>query len=150
MFRALRFIFGNLLVGWLLAKFLGQYLNYPPELPLRLRPEVPALATAAVFSLLTLPIQRLELKPRIPALLVLALLSIAAFGALSLPLAPADGALIALVIAVHSPLVAALGIVWALLSSLLSYPPVKPAPPRPGLVVREDAPVAEEWIGSQR
>jgi len=150
MLRALRFLLGNLLVGWVLAKFMGQYLNYPPELPLRLRPEVPGLVTAAVFSLLALPANRLALRLRLPALLLAAILSVAVSGAFSLPFAPAEGALIGLVIAVHSPLVVLAGMVWAWLGSLLNYPPVKPVAPRPEPVAREPVPVAEEWIGSRR
>ena len=150
MLRAARFLLGNLLVAWLLAKLLGQYLNYPAELPLRLQPELPALAAAAVFSLLALPVNRFWLSLRIFALLLVAVLSIAASGAFCLPFAPVDGALIALVIATHSPLVASVGIAWACLSSLLNYPPRRPVAPRLEPVAREPIPVSEEWIGSPR
>lgn len=150
MLRALCFLFANLLVAWGLAKLLGQHLNYPLELPLRLRPELVGMAAAAVFSLLAWPAQRWVLKRRLPALLLAALLSIAASGALCLPVARLDGAQIALVVAAHSPLVVSAGLAWALLGSLVVYPPRKSAPPRPQPVLREPIPVAEEWLGSQR
>lgn len=150
MLKAVGFLLGNLVAASVLAQLLGSQLHYPPDLPLRLQPLVPAFVMATVFSLLGLPVALLKGGWRALAILLTMPLSIAAAGAYCLPLDRSGGALMALLIAHHSPLVTLTGAVWGLVWSFLSFRPVKPPPARPVAPPREELPVSDDWSGSER
>lgn len=150
MLKALGFVLGNLLAAWVLAQGLGSLVHYPPEIPLRLQPLLPALIMAGVFSLLGLPLALVPPRQRTPLLLLTIPLSIAAAGALCMPYGRLDGALMGLVIAQNSPLLSLIGAGWGLVWSFVCFRPVKPPPPRPAAPPREELPVSDEWSGSER
>lgn len=150
MLKAVGFLVGNLLAAWVLAWLLGSQLQYPPEIPLRLQPVLPALVMATVFSLLGLPVAALKAGFRASAILLTMPLSIAAAGAYCLPFDRSGGALMALVIAQNSPLVSLAGAGWGLVWSFVTFPPVKPTPPPPVAPPREELPVSDHWSGSER
>ncbi len=150
MLKAVGFLIGNLLAAWVLAQVLGSHLQYPPEIPVRFQPVLPALVLATVFSLLGLPVAALKARFRGPVILLTMPVSIAAAGAYCLPFDRSGGALMALVIAQNSPLVSLAGAGWGLVWSFVTFPPVKPAPPRPAAPPREELPVSDQWSGSER
>lgn len=150
MLKAVCFFLGNGIAAWGLAHFLGSQLQYPPELPLRVQPLLPALSMAVVFSLLGLPVALLKPGPRVAAILLTVPLAIAAAGALCLPLNRVDGALMALLIAQNSTLVSLAGTGWALMWSLIVFRPVKPPPERPPAPPREELPISDQWSGAER
>lgn len=150
MLKALGFLIGNLAAAWVLTQVLGSQVHYPPEIPLRLQPLLPALIMATVFSLLGLPLARLQPKMRTPLLIVTIPLSIAAAGAYCMPFGRLDGALMGLVIAQNSPLPALAGAGWGLVWSFVTFRPIKPPEPRPAAPPREELPVSDEWSGSER
>lgn len=150
MLKALGFVVGNLLAGWVLARMLGSQLHYPPEIPLRLQPQLPAFIMATVFSLFGLPLGRLHPKLRTPFLILTMPLSIAAAGAICMPFGRLDGALMGLVIAQNSPLAVMAGAGWGLIWSFITFPPIKPVTPRPAAPPREELPISDQWSGSER
>mgnify|MGYP001283854767 CR=1 FL=1 len=150
MVRFLGYMLGNLLAAWLLANRLNPYLHYPPEVPLRLQPLLPALAAAAAFSLCSLPTVALKPLVRLPLLLLGTLIAVAIAGAFCLPGDPLGGAGLCLKIAAHSPGAWAAAAAWAVAWNLLVFRTRKPLPPRPAPVVREELPISDQWSGSER
>lgn len=150
MLKAVGFLVGNLLAAWSLSHLLGSQLHYPPEIPLRLQPLVPALVMATVFSLLGFPVALLKAKWRAPAILLSMPIAIAAAGAYCLPFDRTGGALMALTIAQNSPLPSLAGAGWGLVWSFVTFRPVVLPPPPPPAPPREELPVSDHWSGSER
>ncbi|MFN8613195.1 MAG: hypothetical protein U0931_36995 [Vulcanimicrobiota bacterium] len=148
--KLLLFTLGNLLAGWSLSLVLESQLHYPPDIPIRLQPQMAALLTGLFFSLIGFPISWLKARLRTPLIVLSMPVSLAATGATLFSLDRAAGALIALEVAHNSPLALAAGAGWGLIWSLLVYRPSAPPPPPPTPPVREDLPVSDNWSGSER
>ena len=150
MVKAVGFTLGNLAAGWILGGLLASQLHYPPEIPVRVQPQLAGLIIGFVFSLAGIPIARLITKVRTPCMVLSMPVSIAAAGAALFPLDRGAGALIALTVAHNSPLALAAGAGWALIWSFLVYRPHIPLPPPPPVTPREELPVSDNWSGAER
>ncbi|MBT9585027.1 hypothetical protein IV102_16915 [bacterium] len=160
MLNLLRFSLANLLAATLIINGLGQYLHYPPDLPVRINPTLPGLILALCFSLLApLGLRWVEhrvLRPLLTVAVVPFCVALAgALWALSTHfIQPQVGAQMALLLMAYSPRLSLAGLIWALLWTRWSFPPLTPAPPAPTKAAPADwealAEPPGEWIGSSR
>ena len=160
MLNLLRFSLVNLVAAILVISSAGQYLHYPPDLPVRINPTLPGLMLALCFSLLApLGLRWVEhraLRPLLTVAVVPLCVALAgALWALTTPfIQPQVGAQMALLLMAYSPMLSLAGLLWALLWTGWSFPALTPAPPPPTKAAPADwealAEPPGEWIGSSR